>query len=100
MYSDDLPHEKSVAYLPSSLTPAGLIYSTVLLLLLAVISGGRATAETGSAACAPWHARIFADYMRTQMALSSGTTGTGRFAESFARGEFSHAPTGIRYRVS
>ena len=37
--------------------------------------------------------------MRTPMALSSGRTGSGRFAESFERGEFSHAPSGIRYRV-
>jgi predicted CXXCH cytochrome family protein len=99
MYSDDLPHGKSVASLSSNLTPAGLIYSTVSLLLLAAFAGGRACAETGSAACAPCHATVFASYMRTPMALSSGRTGSGSFAESFERGEFSHAPSGIRYRV-
>ena len=98
-YSDDLPHEKSLAYLPSSVTLAGLIYSTVWLVLLAPIAGGGASAETGSAACAVCHASIFAEYMRTPMALSSGRTGTGRFAESFERGEFSPARSGIRYRV-
>jgi Tfp pilus assembly protein PilF len=58
-----------------------------------------ANAETGSAACAPCHARIFETYIRTPMALSSGQTGTGSFAESFERGEISHTSSGIRYRV-
>jgi hypothetical protein len=33
------------------------------------------------------------------MALSSGRTGSGSFAESFEKGEISHARSGIRYRV-
>ena len=33
------------------------------------------------------------------MAASSGRTGSGSFAESFEKGEISHAPSGVRYRV-
>src|SRR5689334_10243178 len=78
----------SVAYLPF-----------VSLLLLATLTVGAANAETGSAACAVCHAGIFARYMRTPMALSSGRTGSGSFAESFEKAEIAHAPSGVRYRV-
>ena len=33
------------------------------------------------------------------MARSSGRAGTGDFQEKFEKGEFSHAPSGVRYRV-
>jgi len=72
---------------------------TVSLLLLVALAVDAAHAETGSAACAVCHASIFASYMRTPMAVSSGRTGSGNFAESFEKGEVSHAPSGIRYRV-
>ncbi len=88
-----------MAYLPTSLTPSGLIHSSVSLLLLVAIAGSPVAAETGSAACAPCHAGIFERYMRTPMALSSGRTVSGRAVERFDRDEFSHAATGVRYRV-
>ena len=68
-------------------------------LLLAALTVEAANAETGSAACAPCHVKLFADYVRTPMALSSGRTGRGGFGESFEKGGFSHAPSGVRYRV-
>jgi hypothetical protein len=68
-------------------------------LLLAAFTIEAANAETGSAACAPCHAKLFADYLRTPMALSSGLTGRGGFSESFEKGAISHAPSGVRYRV-
>jgi hypothetical protein len=76
---------------------SGLSCSTVALLFLAAL--GAANAETGSGACAPCHAGIFASYMRTPMAVSSGRTGSGSFAESFDKGTISHARSGVRYRV-
>src|SRR6266566_4095038 len=68
-------------------------------LLLAAGACATASAETGSAACAPCHAAIYKSYQRTPMALSSGRVGAGGFQESFARSEFSHALSGVRYRV-
>lgn len=88
-----------MACLFSSVGYSGLNFSAIPFLLLVAGAGGSATAETGSAACAPCHAGIFADYMRTPMAGSSGRTGSGGFAVSFANAEFSHARSEVRYRV-
>src|ERR1043166_1934124 len=71
-YSGDLQHGKSPARLPSRLTLAGLIQRAISFFLLLAIAGSRATAETGSSACAQCHAGIFASYMATPMASSSG----------------------------
>jgi len=68
-------------------------------LLLAAGACATASAEIGSAACAPCHAAIYKSYLRTPMALSSGRVVAGGFQESFARSEFSHALSGVRYRV-
>jgi hypothetical protein len=71
--------------------------STLLLILAA--SAAVSSAETGSAACAACHPAIYKSYMRTPMATSSGRVGAGGFQETFERGEFSHALSGVSYRV-
>ena len=96
VYSDGLPLKNSVAYLPLSVRPSGLSY-TVSLFLLVALAVDAANAETGSAACAVCHASIFSSLSCVlPMAASSGRTGSGSFAESFEKGEISHAPSGIR----
>ena len=69
------------------------------LLILAAVTCAAASAETGSAACAACHPAIYKNYMRTPMAMSSGRVGAGSFQEKFDRGEFSHALSGVSYRV-
>ena len=73
--------------------------NAVASLLLSVAALGPATAATGSQACALCHPKIFDSYMRTSMARSSGAVSVGAFRESFDKGEFSHVPSGVRYRV-
>jgi cytochrome c-type biogenesis protein CcmH/NrfG len=68
-------------------------------LILAAATCASASAETGSAACAACHAAIYKSYMQTPMAMSSGRVGAGGFQEKFERGEFSHALSGVSYRV-
>jgi len=67
--------------------------------LLLILAAATASAETGSAACAACHPAIYKSYMRTPMAMSSGLVGVGGFQEKFERGEFSHALSGVSYRV-
>src|SRR5437667_4140529 len=67
--------------------------------LLLILAAATASAETGSAACAACHPAIYKSYMRTPMAMSSGRVGVGGFQEKFERGEFSHALSGVSYRV-
>jgi len=68
-------------------------------LLAAVALAPSASGDTGSAACADCHREIYDRYSRTPMAASSGPIGGGLAAEQFARAEFTHQPTGFRYRV-
>ena len=72
---------------------------STLLLILAAVTCAAASAETASEACAACHAAIYKSYMRTPMATSSGRVGAGGFQEKFSRGEFSHALSGVSYRV-
>jgi hypothetical protein len=67
--------------------------------LLMILAAAAASAETGSAACAACHPAIYKSYTRTPMAMSSGRVGAGGFQEKFGRGEFSHALSGVSYRV-
>ena len=69
------------------------------LLILAAVTRAVASAETASEACAACHPVIYKSYMRTPMATSSGRVGGGGFQEKFERGEFSHALSGVTYRV-
>jgi hypothetical protein len=68
-------------------------------LLILAVTCAAASAETGSAACAACHPAIYKSYMRTPMAMSSGRVSAGVFQEKFERGEFSHALSGVSYRV-
>jgi hypothetical protein len=57
------------------------------------------SAFVGSRACQACHPSIYATYMRTPMALSSGTVGDGRRPELFNKSAFEHQPSGYQYRV-
>lgn len=66
-----------------------------------------AAEEVGSRVCAACHAGIYRTYMATGMARSSGATGRyvdkpGRapFHESWKQASFSHAVSGVEYRLS
>lgn len=93
VYSHGVPRNRAPArsYRQNSSIPA--------LLLLALGACALATAETGSAACAACHSNIYKSYIGTRMAQSSGRIAEGSFQEKFDRSEFSHALSGVRYRV-
>ena len=69
------------------------------LLILAAVTCVAASAETASEACAACHSAICKSYMRTPMAMSSGRVGAGGFQEKFGRADFSHALSGVSFRV-
>ncbi len=76
--------------------------SVLLALGLAAMAIAGATATTvlqppteiGNAACRSCHRQIYDAYARTQMARTSGPALAG-----LVEGNFTHAPSGIRYRV-
>ncbi|HEV3201828.1 MAG TPA: tetratricopeptide repeat protein [Bryobacteraceae bacterium] len=68
------------------------------LLALAMCLPSLSTAA-GSQACAECHRAIYDAYSLTPMAASSGPVGHGLIHETFDRADFTHAPTGFRYRV-
>jgi hypothetical protein len=70
------------------------------LALFVSISCMAALGATGSAACARCHSDIYRSYMRTPMALTSGHVGSGEFQEDFRNSAFTHARSGVRYRVT
>jgi hypothetical protein len=53
----------------------------------------------GSSACAACHSSLYGTYSATPMAHSSGKAGSGPFAEQFEVSSFTHARSGVRYRV-
>jgi hypothetical protein len=72
--------------------------------LLIVFAGtglliGAPSEWVGSRACHACHASIYAMYMRTPMATSSGVVGDGRRREHFNNATFEHSSSGYRYRV-
>ncbi|HZN10682.1 MAG TPA: hypothetical protein VFC61_03330, partial [Blastocatellia bacterium] len=62
--------------------------------------GPQPNAYAGTAACAKCHAEIYKTFVATPMAQSSGTVGAGDFRENLAGGEFTHAKSGVSYRVT
>src|SRR3954452_13237590 len=67
--------------------------------LLTVFAFAWPARATDSAACAPCHAAIYRNYMRTSMARSSGRVEAADLGEKFDRNEFRHDLSGVRYRV-
>jgi tetratricopeptide (TPR) repeat protein len=53
-----------------------------------------ASGYLGNEACAKCHAEIYASYLRTAMAQSSGPAG-----ENFLGGEFTHKPSSVHYSI-
>ncbi len=66
-----------------------------LLLIVLPLSGTASSEE-----CRTCHTRIWESYRTTAMARSARALDAGAPTESFDRAEFSHAPSGFRYRVS
>jgi Flp pilus assembly protein TadD len=80
---------------------AGLWLGLVTGLIYSQTSGAKpvqtshaAPGEMGSEACASCHAEIYKSYSKTVMATASGVARDG-----FIAGEFTHRPSGVRYRV-
>src|SRR6202035_452607 len=69
-------------------------------LILLAMSCALGADFVGNRVCASCHAAIYRTYMRTPMAQSSGTVGTGDLKETFDRAEFRDDRNAFSYTVS
>jgi predicted CXXCH cytochrome family protein len=66
----------------------------VITTVLAATAFCQQTVETADAVCAKCHAQIYRQYLATPMANASGPA-----ADRLVAGDFTHAPSGVRYQV-